>query len=285
MTTKEEEAVQWILQASAPGHLDAVVDSLQRIAPFITEHNHNTVLKNIKEEQKRFQCLTAQQQKQEQGDLSNRHPLVGPLAAKLEQYQQQNFAGKTGVTARMTISCDDDDDDNDKNNNNNIKKKLVIQTYVEKLDVPNRISGYWKATWTVLVNNTPTTNNNNECGEISGRVQIHSYAYEEGNAQVKIDQQFDTKTITKLSTTQDDDEPTSLVQPIMKQITAWESNVLGLLAAMNETGGTGEHLKSIRRVLPITKTKMKWDVVAQRSVKTLKKTAPQATSKVNYGTS
>jgi hypothetical protein len=272
--TATKEAVQWILRASAPGHLDTVADSLQRIAPesFMTKHNNSSVLNEIKEEQKKFQCLP--QEKQQQDVPSNCHPLAGPLATKLEQYQQQNFAGKQGVTARMTMKCDDEDD--------NSNKKLVIHTYAEKLDIPNRISGYWQATWTIISNPT------NDRAEISGRVQIHSFAYEEGNAQVKVDQHFDTKIVTSSSTSttaqkkMDDVVSTSLISPIMKQITEWESDVLGLLAALNE-GGTGEHLKSIRRVLPITKTKMKWDVVAQRSVKTLKKTAPQAKSKVNYG--
>jgi len=63
----------------------------------------------------------------------------------------------------------------------------------------------------------------------------------------------------------------------MKQPQEWELEVLGLLVNVNE-GGTGEHLKSIRRILPITKTKMKWNVVAQQSVKMLKKMAPQSNS-------
>jgi hypothetical protein len=91
---------------------------------------------------------------------------------------------------------------------------------------------------------------------------------------------FPTIKVSKLAFKKDD-EPT-LLQGIMKQIMTWEMDVLNLLKTMNE-GGTGDHLRAIRRVLPITKTKMKWDVVAQRSVKTLITTAPQAKSKVNYG--
>jgi hypothetical protein len=266
------EAVQLILRASAPGHLDAVADGLKQISPesFSTDHN-GAVLDEIKEEQEKFQCL-AQQQKQQGDDIPNNHPLAVPLAAKLEQYQLQNFGGKQGVTARMVMTSENDND----NSSGSYNKKLVIHTYAEKMDVPNRISGYWKATWTIDLNAA------NDSAEVSGRVQIHSYAYEEGNTQVKVDQKFDTKTITQITQQKDGNDPSSLVQPILKQITSWESDVLALLAALNE-GGTAEHLKSIRRVLPITKTKMKWDVVAQRSVKTLKKTAPQAKTKVNYG--
>lgn len=253
--TMANEAVQVILRASAPGHLDAVADSLQKIAPKSFSKGNSPELNEIKEEQKQFQCLA-------QDAPIPSHPLAASLKTKLEQYQQQNFAGKQGVTARMAMTS-----------NGN---QLVVHTYAEKLDQPNRISGYWRATWTIDSDAAAT----NDSADMSGRVQVHSYAHEEGNAQVRVDKKFDTMQVTKTALKKSD-EPT-LAQAIMKQITQWESDVLELLAAMNE-GETGEHLKSIRRVLPITKTKMKWNVVAQRSVQTLKKTAPQAKSKVNYG--
>jgi capping protein (actin filament) muscle Z-line, alpha len=239
-------AVQAILRASAPGHLDAVADSLQKLAPKACAN----VLPAIKKEQALFQCLESQP--------SPNHPLAAPLSTKLKQYQQNNFADKTGVTSRVAMTTAENE------------TRLVVHTYAEKMDAPNRHSGYWRATWTI--DNNATTA---DSAQLSGRIQVHSYAHEEGNAQVKVDQDFSQQTVAA-------SKGTTLVQAIMKQITEWESQVLALLASMNE-GGTGDHLKSIRRVLPITKTKMKWDVVAQRSVKTLKKTAPQAKSKVSYG--
>ncbi|KAG7360211.1 F-actin capping protein alpha subunit [Nitzschia inconspicua] len=284
-------AIHTILRAAAPGHLDAVADHLQTIAPKSFTKSNSSVLEEIQTEQKQFRIVdpgtstTTTTTTATTTTTSNHHPLVGPLTAKLQQYQQQNFAGKQGVTYRMSIT--------NNNNNNKDTDLVVIHTYAEKMDVPNRISGYWKATWTVQ-------NVTNDTVDMTGRVQVHSYAYEEGNAQVKLDKEFPNQTLSTVVAVpskqqqqqqqqkNDDDEPTTTtttlmtVQAIMKQITAWELEVLALLAAMNE-GGTGEQLKSIRRVLPITKTKMKWDVIAQRSVKTLKKTAPQAKSKVSYG--
>jgi F-actin capping protein alpha subunit len=259
----EVEAVQTILRAAAPGHLDAVAEQLQKIAPNVFSKTESScpVWKDIQSEQKKLQCLVVDTTTTENSPPNN-HPLVGPLTVKLQQYQQQNFGGKQGVASRMAMTSVDG-------------SKILIHTYAEKLDAPNKISGYWKATWTI-------TNAITDTAVISGRVQIHSYAYEEGNAQLTVDKAFSSQSLSKLALRKGD-EPT-LVQAIMKQITEWELQVLGLLAAMNE-GGTGEHLKSIRRVLPITKTKMKWDVVAQRSVKTLIKTAPQAKSKVSYGSS
>ena len=245
-----EAPIRTVLSAAAPGHLDAVADSLSKLAPSSFSKSGASVLDAIKAEQKTFQC-------QENGNHPN-HPLAEALTAKMKQHQQNNFAGKQGVTSRVAMTGD--------------ASQLVIHTYAEKMDHQNQLSGYWKATW-IIANTTDSST------DIEGRVQIHSFSAEEGNAQTKLDKNFESKTVTKTALKKGD-EPT-LVQAVMKQIQEWESEVLGLLQAMNE-GGTGEHLKAIRRVLPITKTKMKWNVVAQRSVKTLKKTAPQAKSKVNY---
>ncbi|KAG7350567.1 F-actin capping protein alpha subunit [Nitzschia inconspicua] len=282
-------AIHTILRAAAPGHLDAVADHLQTIAPRSFTKSNSSVLEEIQTEQKQFRIVDpgTATTAATTATTSNHHRLVGPLTAKLQQYQQQNFAGKQGVTYRMSITNNDNNDNNDNHNDTDL---VVIHTYAEKMDVPNRISGYWKATWTVQNVTDGTV-------DMTGRVQLHSYAYEEGNAQVKLDKEFPKQTLSTVvplkqrqqqkNNDDDDSEPTTAatlmtVQAILKQITAWESEVLAVLAAMNE-GGTGEQLKSIRRVLPITRTKMKWDVIAQRSVKTLKKTAPQAKSKVSYG--
>jgi len=151
--------------------------------------------------------------------------------------------------------------------------ELVVHTFAEKMDGPNQISGYWKATWTI-------GNIKLGAGDMSGRVQLHSCAYEEGNSHLVVDKEFPSTEVVEVSLKKG--EKPTFEQGVMKQIMEWEMEILDLLATMNESG-TAEHLKSIRRVLPITKTKMKWDVVAQRSVKTLKMTAPQAKSKVNYG--
>jgi hypothetical protein len=244
-----------ILSAAAPGHLDAVADSLSKLASNSFSKSGGSVSADIKDELTKFQCNKS-------SETTPDHPLAGEMAEKMQRHQQNNFAGKQGVTSRVSIADGD-------------AGGLIIHTYAEKLDPQNQLSGYWRATWTI-------GNTNMDAGstDIAGRVQIHSFSAEEGNAQVKLDKVFANKMIAKTAL-QNGDEPT-LVHAVMKQIQEWEMEILGLLQAMNE-GGTGEHLKSIRRVLPITKTKMKWDVVAQRSVKTLKKTAPQAISKVNYG--
>ena len=109
--------------------------------------------------------------------------------------------------------------------------------------------------------------------------QFKDVAYEDGNVQLKITKEFPPVMVGKTSL-KERDEP-SLADGIVQQIMKWETIILGILASMNDNVSS-DHLRSIRRVLPITKTKMNWDAVAHRSVKTLKKTAPEARSKVKY---
>jgi len=186
---------------------------------------------------------------------SSDHPIAGALKEKLDQYQKENFVNKPGVTARAVLA---------KGESN--KNQILVKTYAEKIDVPNQHSGNWEATWTIESTGTSS-------GEISGRVIVHSYAHEEGNVQLKINKEFPPVMVGG--------DKSSLASDIVQQIMKWETIILGILASLNDDVSS-HYLRSIRRVLPITKTKMNWDAVAHRSVKTLKKTAPESRSKVKY---
>lgn len=162
------------------------------------------------------------------------HPLTSQLKEKLKAYQQKTF-GKNKVTSRIALVPGES------------PQQLVVKTYAEKLDAANQYTGYWKGTWTI------------EGSDICGDVQVRTCTYEEGNSQLQAAKVFDAKTFS------------GKADDVIEQILDWENEVLGMLTALHDL--TADHLRQIRRVLPITKTKMKWDVVAQRSVKHLKKTA------------
>lgn len=171
-------------------------------------------------------------------ETGSSHPLAAGLEQKLKEYQEKTFASK-GIAAKVVLAGD-----------------LQIHTYAEKLDLPNFYTGYWKATWTLSSDNS-----------LSGETKIHTCCYEDGNSHLTFAKTFDAVGVQPESPKDDPDQPPSLEQGIVNQILNWEHDVLDLLAtAQEEAPGS---LKKIRRVLPITRTKMKWDVVAQRSVKTL----------------
>jgi capping protein alpha len=234
------EAAKALLRTAAPGQFDAVAENVQKLGQL----SGGSWLTEAQLELKKFQCTEG---------LSNNsnHPLAAELREKMEDYQKENFLGKPGVTARVVLTS-------------GVGDGLVVHTYAEKIDPSNKHSGNWKATWTI----------DKAFTEMSGHVVVHSYAYEEGNAQLKIDKEFPAVLVQQ--------ESSSKAGGVVQQIMTWETIILGILTSMNDDV-TSDHLRSIRRVLPITKTKMNWDAVAHRSVKTLKKSAPETRSKVKYG--
>jgi len=245
-----EEAAKAVLSVAAPGQFDAVAENIQKLGQL----SNGNWLTEAQNELKEFQSKDT---------LENNfdHPIATALHEKMEQYQKDNFLSKPGVSARVALTKGYVNDN-----------QLLVHTYAEKIDVSNQYSGNWKATWTIDKAESST-------GEISGHVIVHSYAHEEGNVQLKISKEFPPIVVGKASL--DKGEEPSLADGILQQIMKWETIILGILASMNDDISS-DHLRSIRRVLPITKTKMNWDAVAHRSVKTLKKTAPESRSKVKY---
>ena len=253
------EAAKAILRAAAPGQVDDVAENIKKLGNQ-TISGSDSWLTEVQDELKELQCI-------DDANISNEleldHPIAKPLHEKLKQYQTDNFLSKPGVSAaRIAMTTD-------KNNSN----QLLVHTYAEKIDTPNQYSGCWTATWTIDKVELGV-------GEISGHVVVHSCAYEDGNVQLKITKEFPRITVGKAASCKSDEEP-SLEDGIVQQITKWEMIILEILASMKDSI-TSDHLKSIRRILPITKQKMNWDANAHRSVKTLMETAPDTRSKVKY---
>jgi hypothetical protein len=225
------EAAKTLLRSAAPGQFDLVAENIHKLA-----RPEGSWLEEATSEQNALRCINMTE------DASS-HPLASSLQAKLKDYQEKTFAAK-GVAAKVVLQSGDDD-------------ILQIHTYAEKLDLANQYTGFWKATW-YFSNNT-----------LRGEAQIRTYSYEDGNNQLTFSKAFESTTIEATSPKDQPDEAPTIEQGIVDQILKWEHDVLSILASMHET--STDQLKRIRRVLPITKTKMKWDVVAQRSVKTLMK--------------
>jgi hypothetical protein len=225
------EAAKTLLRSAAPGQFDLVAENIHKLA-----RPEGSWLEEATSEQNALRCINMT------GDASS-HPLASSLQAKLKDYQEKTFTAK-GVAAKVVLQSGEDD-------------ILQIHTYAEKLDLANLYTGFWKATWH-FSNNT-----------LRGETQIRTCSYEDGNNQLIFSKAFESTTIEATSPKDEPDQAPTIEQGIVDQILKWEHDVLDILASMHET--SKDQLKRIRRVLPITKTKMKWDVVAQRSVKTLMK--------------
>eukprot|EP00751_Fragilariopsis_kerguelensis_P024496 CAMPEP_0170862630 /NCGR_PEP_ID=MMETSP0734-20130129/19120_1 /TAXON_ID=186038 /ORGANISM="Fragilariopsis kerguelensis, Strain L26-C5" /LENGTH=244 /DNA_ID=CAMNT_0011237331 /DNA_START=50 /DNA_END=784 /DNA_ORIENTATION=+ len=236
------EAAKSILRTAAPGHSDAVAENIQKLGN--QKFSSDQWLTEIQDELTESYCIDTNINELD-------HPLAKSLHEKLKQYQNDIFLSKPGVSARVAVTA--------VQNNSN---QLLVHTYAEKIDNPNKNSGNWKASWTIDKVELGV-------GEISGHVVVHSYTHEDGNVQLTISKKFPRVSVRKVSFKED--EGPSLVDGIVQQIMKWETIILGILVSMNDSV-TSDHLKSIRRILPITKQKMNWDANAHRSVKTLTKT-------------
>ena len=280
-----------IIRAAPPGHVDSVVENVQHVLG--TKKNHSkTILEFQNTEWKELKggggsttddgtdpgmVLTQKEQAE--------HPLATKLQEKLKAHHKANISSSSSVPRismqvgkNTTTTADDTDMDTEQVSN------FLVKTYVEKIDTPNKCSCSWTASWNI-------DDTDVEVAKLSGNVLVRSYSHEENtNIQLTITKEFPFVWIHKNKDHQNDGTatptptPTSscLADGIYQQICVWESIVLEIVGGAMKDSVTGDHLKSVRRILPITKQKMNWDANAHRSVQTLKQSAPEAKSKVKY---
>lgn len=240
-----DAAATQILRSVAPGQFDDVVAQLGRLGA--TYGN----LDSLKLEHQHFQGIGVN----DTSTSTSTSGLAIELKEKLLKYHQRAFSGASGrssgtkkVTVRVWLLPGAS------------ASQFQICSFAEKVDMQNMQTAYWKSSWTVtIISDTKA--------ELSGSIEVHTYSYEDGNTQLQLSKPFAAESINETKGDQD----SSLTNGLVFKIAEWEHQVLGILKGLHEL--TADSLKSIRRVLPITKTKMNWEVEAQRGVNFLKQTA------------
>jgi F-actin capping protein alpha subunit len=149
---------------------------------------------------------------------------------------------------------------------------IVLHTYVEHLDSANCSAGSWKGYWRIqMMNEVEAT--------LTGYIQLHTHYAEIGNSiQTKAKRNFNTTTISTKEEVVNSlvaklEKSTlsyaeKLVTKIVQQIVSNEEQYYSSLDHcfnhdMEDT------VRKLRRILPITKTRFKWDSSAQRNVQLL----------------
>jgi hypothetical protein len=141
-----------------------------------------------------------------------------------------------GITARWTVTPSGEDDNG-----------LVVRTYVEHVDPHNWGTGSWTGEWTIVPSSSDTAS-------VGGTVSTHVYYFEDSaNVHKQASREFSSTTVSS----NDNDDSDGLVQAIVQQIKAWEKEFYVDLA---DEDAVMTSLKQIRRILPITRTRMKWYV-------------------------
>ena len=129
---------------------------------------------------------------------------------------------------------------------------IVIVMVGEKKNLRNFWSGKWTSSWTIDASLNMT-----------GELKVHAHYFEDGNVQLQSSRSFPSTSVAAGSDIE-------IAAAVEKQIKDSENSVqrgLGeMYLNMNE-----ETFKSMRRTMPITRTKMEWNVNAVRMVRQVQK--------------
>lgn len=252
-----EAATAQLLHSSAPGQFDAIVAQL---GPIMGGSSVDT--SPLKHEWQLSQGIGVAGTNATVGAAN---PLAAELKDKLLQYHQNAFSGAGGrggiakkVTSRVWLLPGADAG----------PSQFRLCSYAEKLDAQNMQAGHWKSTWTI------TRTSGAAEARVEGTIDVHTHLYEEGNTQLQLSQTFPGEVVKEAKSEMFDNRrggPPTLANGVLLRIVECEHQILSILKGLHDL--SADSLKQIRRVLPITKTKMNWEVEAQRGVKHLKKTA------------
>ncbi|GKY94964.1 hypothetical protein MPSEU_000461000 [Mayamaea pseudoterrestris] len=179
------------------------------------------------------------------------------LLRRLQEKRDKFYASKQNVEHRLIGSETSKDG----------TKSMHLQTYLCQLDAPNARSGSWVASWQILVVSE------REC-QLSGSVEIHSRYAEQTNVHMQATRTFPEQSLNTEQQTVNSkvaDEQIShekqLAVTIVDAIWDMEEELFADLQRMFDK--VDDSLKRIRRILPITKTKFKWDSATSKHVKLL----------------
>ena len=208
-----------------------------------------TDISSFQMDQPFLQALQEQDFKRKAGRNGTvKHDLQESLAQELIQHQNSKY-GPKGVTCARDFQWGES------------ANHIYLSTYAELIDGNNSRTGSWTALWIIHAENAPGVNE----AEIKGEVSMRAWCYEDCTIHMDGSQSFESTSVAG-----DADEGLSLAKVIVMQIKEWESEAIEALQNIygDEMDGT---LKSIRRVLPITKQRLKWDIIAQKAMKDRKK--------------
>lgn len=133
--------------------------------------------------------------------------------------------------------------------------KLYVVITGEKNNLKNFWSGKWNSIWTVNLSGQSAT--------VTGEIKIHVHYFEDGNLQLQSNKSVPASTINFSSNS---DLGSQLVRHIQNQESILQNGLEDMYSNMNN-----ETFRSMRRIMPITRTKMDWNVNAVRMVRQVRK--------------
>mmetsp|Transcript_3860 Transcript_3860/g.5790 ORF Transcript_3860/g.5790 Transcript_3860/m.5790 type:complete len:271 (+) Transcript_3860:3-815(+) len=229
-----------ILLASPPGQFDLILEDIQSIAPKSLSEDLDVSALRAEWAATTGHAIVESSAAVDTTDESN--GCINALRKAMDDYVNLKFSSP-GVRAAHQVKQEDGDE------------TITITTYAERIDLTNHSVGSWNACYTV----------NPSLGHISGSVSITAHTFENGGNVQLHSKEEKPKTNSECITSNDNaDKQLIWAKSIVKKVQAWEDKeVMDKLADMYERMNN-EYLKSLRRVMPITRTKMDWNVMAHR---------------------
>lgn len=237
----ELEICRKILLSSGPGEFDTIVSNLKVITSnggtcqlsddFI---NHVRATYNKDHNVINEEDVTTSEDEQPSSSM------IENIEKKVDNHLSKNF-NASEVNTKHKVS-------------ENSAHNFIVEVNCNRVRLDNCHSGSFTATYHLDLNNYI----------IKGNAKIFCHYFEDGNVQLFADMHFKPITIV-----QSDSDPSSL-NAIFKQISKWENEIISKLQSMFEDINENI-LKSVRRVLPISKTKFEWNANLHRMVKCLER--------------
>lgn len=166
------------------------------------------------------------------------HALAEPLAREFKTHEEAYYAN---VDYSVSIQQGGD------------SQQLTLTTYAERIDTKNCHAASWRGVWTINVAAAATT--------LSGSIHIHAYCHEDCNVQMETTKSYESMAI----------QGTDLAKSIRNKIATLESDVAAELEEMYDS--MDDKLRALRRVLPVMRTRLEWNVLSHRMAKKLEETA------------
>ncbi|KAG6615379.1 putative F-actin-capping protein subunit alpha [Phytophthora cinnamomi] len=130
--------------------------------------------------------------------------------------------------------------------------KIVVNLCTERINLRNFWGGRWKSRWEVDLTANPA--------KVKGNIQLHVHYFENGNLQLQSSKDVEEEiTVQRVGGLGD-----ALLRVMKEAEDDLQANLEDMYINMSE-----ETFKEMRRVMPVTQTKMEWSLHAHRTAKDL----------------
>ncbi|CAK4093078.1 unnamed protein product [Aphanomyces euteiches] len=161
-------------------------------------------------------------------------PVRLSIQSAVDEYMANQFGNQGGVAVFANDSA------------------ITIVISTERVSLRNfwLVSGRWKSKWML-------TNVSNSSATVTGRIDLHVHYFEDGNLQLQSNKEV-SRSIQGASLA------AAIIDAIREEEHVVHSNLEDMYINMSE-----ETFKEMRRVMPVTQTKMDWSIHAHRTAKDL----------------